>query len=546
MIRVQMAMRISVSLVVFALLLAPALEGRAFRQVPTARLLVMPFSVESDATGPANALSTKWLGEAAATLLADELAAKGYPTFPRDDRVAVFDRLHLPMSPELTHATMIRVAELMGASAIVFGDVHVGRDLTVRARTMRIETGRLMPDVTDRGALAELFDVFGRVATQVGPQVGRPVAAVGARQSPMALGAFESYVKGLIAATPAAQQRFLESAMTQAPRDGRVLTALWSVYADQGLHEKALSVASAVPADAPQLRRARFDVALSLIELKRFDGAAKELTTLYEQKRSAAVSNALALTELRRGAAPAAAQKAAVFFERAANEAPDDADLLFNLGYARALANDGAGALLWLRETVRHSAADGDAHLVMGVVLASSGRAAEAQRELDLARTLGTALDAVPATLTKIPPSLERVRTRLDDSAVAPIVLSPTQTDQRETAAFHLKNGRALVQDGRDREAAAELQRSIYLAPYEDEPHLLLGRVFERAGRVSEAIDEFKVAVWCRETGAARLALGRVLAASGDREAARRELERALVLTPDSTEARELLRKIGG
>jgi Flp pilus assembly protein TadD len=42
------------------------------------------------------------------------------------------------------------------------------------------------------------------------------------------------------------------------------------------------------------------------------------------------------------------------------------------------------------------------------------------------------------------------------------------------------------------------------------------------------------------------LALGRALAQSGDREAARRALERALVLAPDSAEAREWLKKIGG
>jgi tetratricopeptide (TPR) repeat protein len=92
----------------------------------------------------------------------------------------------------------------------------------------------------------------------------------------------------------------------------------------------------------------------------------------------------------------------------------------------------------------------------------------------------------------------------------------------------------------------ADLQRSVYLAPYQDEPHLLLGRLYERAGRVGEAIDEFKVALWCRETAGARIALGRAYVASGDKAAARQEFERALILAPDSAEARDWLRKIGG
>ena len=50
----------------------------------------------------------------------------------------------------------------------------------------------------------------------------------------------------------------------------------------------------------------------------------------------------------------------------------------------------------------------------------------------------------------------------------------------------------------------------------------------------------------CRETAAARIALGSALFDSGDRAAAKIEFERALVLAPDSAEARDWLKKIGG
>ena len=79
-----------------------------------------------------------------------------------------------------------------------------------------------------------------------------------------------------------------------------------------------------------------------------------------------------------------------------------------------------------------------------------------------------------------------------------------------------------------------------------DEPHLLLGRLYERAGRLTDAIDEFKVAIWCRDTAAARIALGNALLANGDPAGARREAQRAIVLAPESTEARDLLRRAGG
>ncbi len=431
-------------------------------QAPSPRVLVMPFAVQADTTGPNAALAIRWLGEAASTLLADELAALGYGALPREDRVAVFSRLHLPMSSELTRATMIRVAELIGASEVVYGDVRYGEDVAVRVHTIRLGTGQLLPEVSERAALADIFALFARVGRQVGERLGRPAAASAGAVAPLPLPALENYIKGLMAATPAVQLRFLESALGQAPRDGRILTALWPAYVDQGLHEKALAAASAVPADAPQYRRARFDVALSLIELRRFEAAFKELTALHAQQPASAVSNALGIVELRRGSWPAAAEKAAVYFERAALEGPSEPDYLFNLGYARSLAGDTTGALSWLREAVRHDAADGDAHLVMSAVLASGGRAAEAQRELDLARLLGTALDTVPPTLTHVPPALERLRTGLDDALLATQAFSAlARRDQTETAGFYLTRGRSLLDQGRDRDATLDLQRSI-------------------------------------------------------------------------------------
>ena len=211
-------MKTSICLLVAVASLTGWAPASAARQLKTPRVLVMPFAVETDAPGAAAAMSAAWLGEAASTLLADELAARGYRALPREDRVAVFDRLQLPMSPDLTHATMIRVAELIGASQVVFGDVHLGQQLVVRARTIRLDTGQLLPDVTDRGPLTDIFALFGRMANQVGRLSGLPAGTPMGAVAPMPLPALENYIKGLVAVTPASQQRFLESAMSQAPR----------------------------------------------------------------------------------------------------------------------------------------------------------------------------------------------------------------------------------------------------------------------------------------------------------------------------------------
>src|SRR5690606_30109355 len=107
------------------------------------------------------------------------------------------------------------------------------------------------------------------------------------------------YLKGLVATTPAVQQRFLEEAARQAPSDARILMALWHVYTAQGDHEHALASANAVTADAADFHRARFAVALSMIELRRLDGAWEVLTALHQVRPSAAVSSALGVVQMR-------------------------------------------------------------------------------------------------------------------------------------------------------------------------------------------------------------------------------------------------------
>jgi hypothetical protein len=76
---------------------------------------------------------------------------------------------------------------------------------------------------------------------------------------------------------------------------------------------------------------------------------------------------------------------------------------------------------------------------------------------------------------------------------------------------------------------------------YDAQAHLLIGRIHLRAGRPREAIDALKISIWSEETTAARLALAEAYLTAKDEDSARTELERALVLDPQSEEARRLL-----
>ncbi|MEO6224197.1 MAG: tetratricopeptide repeat protein [Vicinamibacterales bacterium] len=509
-----------------------------------ARPLVLPFSVTVEAAVPGGDGAAFWLGEAAAILLADELDARGIPAMSRSDRVEAFARLQLPFAATLTLATMLRVAELVGATELVVGEVRLGSRLTVKARVIAVDAARQRQEIVEEGPGTDIYAIFERVAARLVP--GTPRSD---RRAHLPIGAFEQYVKGLVAPTAAAQERFLEQARLQAPANDRVLLALWDVYSSQDKHDKALAVAGAVSRQAPLDRQARFCMALSLVELQRYTDAFTLLQTLHGEAASPVLSNAMGVVQIRRGGTPQTGL-ASYFFTRAVDEDPEHSDYLFNLGYAYARSRDVNAALYWLREEVRFAPADGEAHLVMSHALLTAGRKVEAQREFDLAKQLGTSLDPGSLVLSEaVPAGLERLVGRLDLRtyvAVNAAIANPAQREQQELAEFHVGRGRRLFEQDDDRAAVGELRRAIYLLPYNDEPHLLLGRIYQRGGRLRDAVNEFRIAVWCRDTSIAHVRLGEALLDIGDRNGARQEVQRALALAPDSPEARALLARIGG
>ena len=417
-----------------------------------------------------------WLAEGAAIALADILDRSGTAVVPRDDRTRAFDRLQLPPAAALSHATVIKVGQFVGASEVVIGTYEFAEgQLTVRARAIRLDAGRISPEIVERGSLNELFAIFDRTARQL-RGTDTPPPPVPERTLMTSPAAFELYVKGLVAESPAAQQSYLEQAAKVAPADDRIKFALWRVHTEGGRHADALAMASAVPAASRQARFARYLMARSQLELKRLDEAFDTLKALQNETRSAAVVNAIGVVQLRRGAT-AETGRAVYYFSQASQLDPTDADYFFNLGYGYWIDKDPQAAIYWLREAVRRDPTDGEAHLVLAAALQQSGAHAEAARERELAQRLATEVsaassDQVPRGLERLKDSIQRSRNRVDA-----VLTSTGQRDQSELATHHLEAGRRAVADGRDRDAELELRRALYLAPYLAEAHLLLGRV---------------------------------------------------------------------
>lgn len=501
--------------------------------------LIVPFDGGSDPRA-------SWMGEGVALLLADDLNSMGGDAITRDERVRALERLQVPARATLTRGTVIKIGQLVGAATVVSGRLDFDGDaLAVHVEAIRIDTGRVSADFDERGALNDLLATIERVSRRLLPASTVPTAVVEQQHPPLA--AFENFVKGLIAETPSTQINFLDKAIALDPRFDRARLALSAAQAEVANWEGSRAAALAIPAASRLYRRAQFAAAIAELNLQRYDDAFKRWQQMATESAAPEIFNNLGVVQLRRGAS-AQTGKATYYFNKAAEMNAASADYTFNLGYAYVQEQDYPAAVYWLREAVRRRPTDADAHFALAAALRATNAATEADRERELARRLSAGYEEEGATSgDSVPKHLERISDYLERSgaAFADAILSSTERrDQTELATFHLERGRRFFEREDDRSALTELRRAVYLSPYQAEAHLLLGRIHLRAGRTKDAIDALKISLWSEETPAAHVVLGEAYLQAKDSQAARKEAERALVLSPGLSGATELLERV--
>lgn len=528
-----------VTLAVVGLLLS-GIAAHAQSPAGTRGWLVVPFDVASPSA------RTYWLGEGLGVLIGDELQRVGIGVLPREVRVEALDELRLPSAMPLTRATYIRVGELLGAPIAVFGRIATDEsELTITARRLDLDTGQMGPDITEQGKLVELFAIGRRVAQRIS---GRDAGAYPGQPDTAAppLEAFEAYVKALLSERPEVRVRLLDAALAKAPTYDPIRLALWGAHADLDDAAKALAAVEPIADTSPDARTARFLAARSLIELRRYDDAFATLKTLADSRPDAAVLNNLGVIQVRRGWTPQTGRPT-YYFNKAAELEPDDADLFFNLGYSYLDERDSTAAIYWLREAVRRNPADADAHYVLAIALETSGSGTEAARERTLAQHLSDRYADGRRPGGDLPRGLERLKDSMSwwhPMAFDTALKTAAQSNQQELVHFHLERARRFFEQHRDGDAEPELRRVLFLAPYHAEAHLLAGRLFERSGRVREALASFRISIWSEPSAAAYLALAEALVVSRDVTGGRDAVMRALALEPAHPQARALLAQI--
>jgi tetratricopeptide (TPR) repeat protein len=528
--------------------MAAAAPSQTLAPAGAGRVLVMPFDNVSKQARLA------WMSEGASILLTDQLAARSVDAIRRDERLRTFERFQVPPLASLSRATVIRIGELIGAGEGVVGSVSLDGDvLELRARRIHLGSGRLAPEATVRGAIGGTAALFGELAARLwadDEDLRRLGAAGDERAAPAApMAAFEPYVKGLLAETPEAQVPLLAKAIQIKPDYDEARIALALANTAAGNYRGAIDALAPIRDTSPKSIEAMLLTSVAQMQLREYPAAWQTLTTLHARAPSALVLNDMGVVRLRATTSLPGAGRATWYFSQARTLDPLDPDYLFNLGYAYWLVGDHGAAGYWLREAVRLSPTDASAHALLAQVLHASGHEPEAARELALAQRLSAAFEGIelkggpvlaPRGLERLKEVFEPPRAQRIDAAFEMV----GQRQQRELARYYLERGRRFSDQENDRDAESDLTRALYLAPYDAEAHLLLGRSYLRTGRLREAIDEFKISIWSEDTAAARVALAEAYLEARDNAAALAETQRALVLDPGSLHAQKLLERL--
>jgi TolB-like protein len=232
-------------------LLFPFIQVQAQLQSPaTHTLIILPFENTSKVPG------IEWIGEAFPEVLGQRLTSPQVYVISREDRIAAFDRLGIPLTIRPSRATLFRIADQMDVDYMLVGDYNFdGQTFSARAQLMDMRKLRLSPEMRSYGPLPKLLDVQNsiawEVARQLAPQVATNKEQFLRASSGVRLDALEAYVRGISAGTRQEKIKYLRDALRLNPSYSQAILELGKTFFDgREYAQAAKTLASASKTDA--------------------------------------------------------------------------------------------------------------------------------------------------------------------------------------------------------------------------------------------------------------------------------------------------------
>lgn len=323
-------------------------------QVHGRLLLVLPFENRS---GVGN---LDWISEGFPDVLNRRLNSAGFLTISRGDRLYAFDHLGLPLNLQPSRATAIRIAQTLDADYVIFGSYTLANNaITADAQILDVSGLKLGDDIQQQGDVDHLLNLLNGLAWRVSRQLD-PTYAVEeqtflAADRHLHEDAFQAYIQGLVADSPAQQIQHLRDAVRLDPAFPPAWLALGRAYFTDQEYQQAATMLGRLPKNDPNALQADFYRGLAFF----YTGNYREAEDAF-----AFVSTRLPLPEVVNNQGVAASRRGkdgAALFQQAIASDPRDPDYHFNLAVALAHRKDTAGALKEVQETLKLRPQDAEA-----------------------------------------------------------------------------------------------------------------------------------------------------------------------------------------
>ncbi|MFQ5662342.1 MAG: tetratricopeptide repeat protein [Terriglobia bacterium] len=487
-----------------------------------------------------------WVGESFAETLTERLGSSGHRLVSREERLAARERLGLPATAPLTHASLLRLGEEAEADRIVLGRFEVeDGQLRGQARLLDLHSLSLSPFIEEQGAFSRLRQVQGRLAGKIlrrlDPSFPFSPQAFDDRFPRLRVSAFESYVRGLLALNREQQRRYFLQAARLEPHYSRPAFRLAQLYFEDQDYATAAAWFRKIPPDDFLALDARFYLALCQFFRRDFAGATDTLAPLAERRPAKPVWNNLGVFASRQGAS----QAVVGYFARALEADPADADVYFNLGLHHLRRAEWDQAARALEQCLELNPGDTEARFLFARALERLGRVEDAQRARQQAVGDSPASDL---SQERRPLELDRLELHFNARLVQlnqADNVEPAPTSARALhVAIHVERGQDLFTRGALESAQREFTQAILLDPDAYLAHFFLAEIYQRQGRLQEAISELKASLWSQESVRARLRLAEIYLKQNHLPQARQQVQAALALEPDNAAARALAARL--
>jgi tetratricopeptide (TPR) repeat protein len=333
-------------------------------------VLVLPFFNESTSS------DLEWIGESLSHTISEGLLSRGLLVLDREDRLEVYRRLSIRPNAHLTQASVIKVAEALDASQVIYGNFEATpaapRSIRITAYTLDMTRMRKGPEFLESGPLDDLARLQSHLAWQVlqflAPELTPSSEQFLDERPPVRLDAIENYTRGLLASNAEQKHRYFTQAYRLDDRSSEPAYELGRLYWPKKEYRLAAGWLARVKPASPRYLEANFLLGLC----RYFLGDYAAAQTAFER-----VAHSVPLNEVfnNLGAAQSRLNRPEALdtFRKALEGDPSDPDLHFNVGYALWKRGDFANAAEKFRAALERNPEDKEAAALLGRCLKKIG-----------------------------------------------------------------------------------------------------------------------------------------------------------------------------